>query len=750
MKINISAQSINHTKYDDIIPSRDFILSLFDKVKSYLSHEQISHSAGLDEKPQKDALKKRLRAMERDGQLIFTHRRGYKKVDQAFLVTGKISTHADGFGFVTYDSNEKDLFLPKHQLTHVFDGDIVLVLKGNAQQQGRSNHRLIKIVERKTTHIVGLLKKKGSNFYLVPESTKLTQTINVTPNELIAKNVGKLVHCKVTAYPDHRQSTTVEVAEVLGRAGEAGIEVKLALRRHGINDKWDKEVLHAASVFGSQVEEKDKTSRVDYRDLPFVTIDGDDAKDFDDAVYGYQMDNGQWKLFVAIADVSHYVQPNDHLDLEAQSRATSVYFPGCVVPMLPESLSNGLCSLNPNEDRLVMVCEMTFDNEGNMLDSEFSEGIIHSHARLTYNEANRIVMQSPARTKYQSNNPKNNISQHLVNLHRLYLNLSGQRKIRGAIDFDTQELAFTLNNKKKIASIVPVVRNDAHRMIEEFMLCANVATAQFLERHKISSLYRVHSGPQMKKLSSLRMLLADRGLTLAGGDKPTYHDYNSLLEQVRDLDECDIIRTLLLRSQSQAEYSPKNMGHFGLAYDAYAHFTSPIRRYPDLLVHRAIRAKLREQSSGKLRSLLLKFNPIRKLAGIENNYPYDTKTIEQLSVHCSHQSRQADEVSREVESALKCHYMKPFIGQSFMGTVSGVTHFGVFVELEENRIEGLIPLSSFQNGEFEFDAIKQKIASPTTTFTLGTQIKATVKEIDSKQRKIIFNLADSIESSLKQ
>jgi ribonuclease R len=744
MKINISAQSINHTKYNDIVPSRDFILSLFDKVKSYLSYEQISHSAGLDEKPQKDALKKRLRAMERDGELIFTQRRGYKKVDQTALVSGKISIHADGFGFLTYDRNEKDLFLPKHQLTHVFDGDIVLVLKGNSQPQGRSNHRLIRIVERKTTHIVGLLKRKGGNLYLFPESSKLTQTIQVTPNELIDKSVGKLVHCKVTAYPDHRQSTTVEVAEVLGRPGEAGIEVKLALRRHGINDKWDNEVLHSASALPSHVEEKDKTSRSDYRDLPFVTIDGDDAKDFDDAVYGYQMDNGQWKLFVAIADVSHYVQPNDHLDLEAQARATSVYFPGYVVPMLPESLSNGLCSLNPNEDRLVMVCEMTFDEEGNMLESEFSEGIIHSHARLTYNEANRIVTQSKTETKHQNNNPKHSIEQHLVNLHRLYLNLSEQRKARGAIDFDTQELAFTLNNKKKIASIVPVVRNDAHRMIEEFMLCANVATAQFLQQHKVPSLYRVHSGPQMKKLSSLSVLLADKGFTLAGGDKPTSHDYNSLLEQVRDLDECDIIRTLLLRSQSQAEYSPKNMGHFGLAYDAYAHFTSPIRRYPDLLVHRAIRSKLREQNTGKLRSLLLKLNPIRKLASVANSYPYDTKEIEQLSVHCSHQSRQADEVSREVESALKCHYIKPFIGQHFMGTVSGVTHFGVFVELEDNRIEGLIPLSSFQNGEFEFDAIKQNISSQTTTFTLGTQVKVTLKEVDSKQRKIMFNLTDCI------
>ncbi|ENP7379547.1 ribonuclease R [Vibrio parahaemolyticus] len=741
MKLNISAQSLNYTKYDNVIPSRDAILGLFDKVKSYLSYEQISHSSGLNDEPEKDALKKRLRAMERDGQLIFTRRKGYKRVDQSSLVTGKISIHVDGFGFLTYDDNEKDLFLPKHQLSHVFDGDIILVLKGHTQHQGRSNHRFIKIVERKTTHIVGLLKRKGSKLYLLPENSKLTQTIYVTPNELIAKNVGKLVHCKINTYPDYRQPTTVEVDEVLGRPGEAGIEVKLALRRHGINDKWDKDVLDAASAFGSQVEEKDKTSRVDYRDLPFVTIDGDDAKDFDDAVYGYQMDNGQWKLFVAIADVSHYVKPNDHLDLEAQSRATSVYFPGCVVPMLPESLSNGLCSLNPNEDRLVMVCEMTFDDEGNMLDSEFSEGIIHSHARLTYDDANRIIMQSSAKTTYQSNNPKNNIAQYLVNLHRLYLNLSGQRKVRGAIDFDTQELAFKLNNKKKIASIVPVVRNDAHRMIEEFMLCANVATAQFLELNKIPSLYRVHSGPQMKKLTSLRMLLAEKGLTLAGGDKPTSHDYNALLDQVRDLDECDIIRTLLLRSQSQAEYSPKNLGHFGLAYDAYAHFTSPIRRYPDLLIHRAIRAKLREKTTGKLRSLLMKLKPIRQLAGISNSYPYDTKEIEQLSVHCSHQSRQADEVSREVESALKCHYMKPFIGRNFMGSVSGVTHFGVFVELEENRIEGLIPLSSFQNGDFEFDAIKQKISSQTTIFTLGTQVNIIVKEIDSKQRKIIFNFA---------
>ncbi|CSD79060.1 ribonuclease R [Vibrio cholerae] len=738
MKLNLSASAINITHYDHVIPSRDCILSLFDKVKHYLSYEQISHSTGLSEKNQKEALKKRLRAMERDGQLTFTHRRGYQKVDQTALVSGRISLHADGFGFVSYDDNQKDLFLPKHQLDHVFDGDIVQVLKGHAQQQGRSNHRLIKIVERKTTHIVGLLKKKGVNFYLSPEKSTFSQLIHVNPNQFTAKSVGKLVYAQVTQYPDHKHSTMVEITEVLGRPGDSGIEVKLALRRHGINEKWESEVLSAALALGTDVNEKDKMQRVDYRDLPFVTIDGDDAKDFDDAVYGYPMDNGQWKLFVAIADVSHYVQPNDPLDLEAQTRATSVYFPGYVVPMLPEALSNGLCSLNPNVDRLVLVCEMTFDDAGIMLDAEFSEGLIHSHARLTYNQVNETILKP----NQWSHSRSNKVEKHLLNLHRLYLNLLGQRQVRGAIDFDTQELAFTLDNKKKIASIDPVIRNDAHRMIEEFMLCANVATAAFLQEHKIPSLYRVHAGPQMKKLASLRMMLADKGLVLGGGDKPTSHDYNALLEQVHDLEEGDVIRTLLLRSQSQAEYSPKNQGHFGLAYGAYAHFTSPIRRYPDLLVHRAIRSKLREQAKGTFQRLLNKLKSLGQCTGGSTNYPYDSKAIEQLSVHCSHQSRQADEVSREVENALKCHYMKPFIGQNFTGRVSGVTHFGLFVELESNRIEGLVPLSSFQNGEFEFDGGRQKIVSQTATFALGTQVEITVKEVDAKQRRILFSFAE--------
>lgn len=406
--------------------------------------------------------------------------------------------------------------------------------------------------------------------------------------------------------------------------------------------------------------------------------------------------------------------------------------------MLPEALSNGLCSLNPNVDRLVLVCEMTFDDAGVMLDAEFSEGLIHSHARLTYNQVNEMILQS----NQQSHSHLNKIDKHLLNLHRLYLNLLGQRQVRGAIDFDTQELAFTLDNKKKIASIDPVIRNDAHRMIEEFMLCANVATAEFLQEHKIPSLYRVHAGPQMKKLASLRMMLADKGLVLGGGDKPTSHDYNALLEQVHDLEEGDVIRTLLLRSQSQAEYSPKNQGHFGLAYGAYAHFTSPIRRYPDLLVHRAIRSKLREQAKGTFQRLLIKLKSLGQCTGGATNYPYDSKVIEQLSVHCSHQSRQADEVSREVENALKCHYMKPFIGQSFTGRVSGVTHFGLFVELESNRIEGLVPLSSFQNGEFEFDGVRQKIVSQTATFALGTQVEITVKEVDAKQRRILFSFAE--------
>jgi ribonuclease R len=741
MHLNPTAQSpINHS-YENPIPAREFIISLLVKVKKHLNREQIAHALDLKNSTDKEALRRRLRAMERDGQLVFDRSYGYQVIKQKQLITGVISIHVDGFGFVKYHDDKKDLFLSKKQLSYVFDGDMVQVLKSPSQQK-RDFNRLIKVVERKTTHIAGILRKKGNDIILLPENGKIQQTLQVDCDQLGHAKMGQYVNCQIINYATNRQSTLVKVIEVLGEPNSAGLETKLALRRHGVNEQWDDAVITQATSFGGQVDEQDKKSRIDYRHLPFVTIDGADAKDFDDAVYCEKTQLGGWRLLVAIADVSHYVQPNDPLDIEAQARGTSIYCPGQVIPMLPESLSNGLCSLNPHQDRLVMVCDMTISQDGILTQSVFTEGVIHSHARLTYDQANAIITKPSSNVVQILKKLEHNVITDIKNLHTLYTLLSGARSQRGAIEFETSERNLILNKRAKIARIENVERNDAHRMIEECMLCANVATAQFLEQNKISGLFRVHAGPQMKKLLSLRTMIAEKGLTLGGGDKPSSQDYNKLLVEIASRKDVSVIRTLLLRSQSQAEYSVDNNGHFGLAYDAYAHFTSPIRRYPDLITHRAIKAKIRSKSNNPLQRMLSYLN-VKTFSGTtlsKKAYPYDLKTMATLSEHCSAKSRQADEISREVDYALKCQYMEKYIGESFEATISGVTSFGFFVELNETGVGGLVPLSSFSRGEFIYDADRQKLTHGDSCIALGDSVNVVLANVDLRQRKMSFEL----------
>ena len=545
--------------------------------------------------------------------------------------------------------------------------------------------------------------------------------MDVDDRKLMDAQAGQLVNTDIVEYPTFRQNTLVKIAEVLGHPEDPGMEITVALHRHGLLEGWTDEEFDHAEACGSEVAEQDKVGRADYRDLSFMTIDGADARDFDDAVYCERKKSGEWRLMVAIADVSHYVRPDDVLDVEAQTRATSIYFPGHVVPMLPETLSNGLCSLNPDVDRLAIVCDMTINAKGIVISSEFSEGVIHSHARLTYDQANAVAVKRQSKMARDVANTNPDIIEHIKNLHDLYKVLIPARSKRGAIDFDTQELKFNLNKNKKIASMSPVIRNDAHKMIEEFMLCANVATAKFLEANNIPSLYRSHEGPTDKKLTLLRTFLTEKGLTLGGGDKPTSQHYNQLLNKTEDRGDATVIRTMLLRSQSQADYSPKNDGHFGLAYDAYAHFTSPIRRYPDLLAHRAIRAKLSGKKKGTFQRLL---NRVANRGVANKAYPYDKKAMEELGTHCSNQSRQADEVSREVESWLKCQYMQKFNGQTFNATVSGIANFGLFVELDQMGIEGLVHSTNLKN--------------PNKEYALGDKIEVVLNKVDMQLRKIDF------------
>ena len=702
-------------------------MELWAKKKNNLTREQIANALDLYSEQDKEALRRRLRAMERDGQLMFNKYKGYALIDESLMVSGKISIHQDGFGFVSYSDTEKDLFLTAGEISHVFDGDVVQVLMSpsgpHSKSGSRSFNKLIKVLERNTTQIVGILKRKGDDFYLLPDSSKILHKVEVDDRKMMDAKAGQLVNTDITEYPTFRQNTLVQIAEVLGHPEDPGIEITVALHRHGLVEGWTDEEFDHAEAFGAEVAEEDKVGRADYRNLSFMTIDGADARDFDDAVYCERKNNGEWRLMVAIADVSHYVRPDDVLDVEAQTRATSIYFPGHVVPMLPETLSNGLCSLNPDVDRLAIVCDMTINAKGLVIRSEFSEGLIHSHARLTYDQANAVAVKRQSKMARDVANSNPGIIDHIKNLHDLYKLLIPARSKRGAIDFDTQELKFNLNKNKKIASMSPVIRNDAHKMIEEFMLCANVATANFLDEHKIPSLFRSHDGPTDKKLTALREFLSEKGLVLAGGDKPTSQHYNQLLTKIVDRGDASIIRTMLLRSQSQADYSPKNDGHFGLAYDAYAHFTSPIRRYPDLLVHRAIRMKIADKKKStfqRLKSLMVN----RRAVNAE--YPYDKKDMKELGIHCSNQSRQADEVSREVENWLKCQYMQKFKGETFNAGVTGITHLGLFIELDQIGIEGLVHSTNLTDAQKEY--------------VLGDKLEVVLSNIDMQQRKINFQI----------
>lgn len=748
MILNESAEQSNINTYANPIPSREFIMNLFDKVKSHLNREQIAHKLYLKSADQREALRRRLRAMERDGQLLFNKHKGYQLVDPCSLFIGRVSIHPDGFGFVSTQDSDKDLFLPKNQLSHVFDGDIVEVFVEAASDKNRANAKLIKIVERKTTQIAGQLKRKGNAFYLIPDSHKIAHKVDVDRHFLLNAKVGQYVNTEIVDYPNYRKNTQVKITEVLGHPQDTGMEIKLALCRHDISGQWNDALIDHTETLGTQVSEEDKVSRVDYRDLPFVTIDGADAKDLDDAVYCEKTASGDWRLMVAIADVSHYVQPEDLLDIEAQQRGTSIYFPGHVVPMLPEGLSNGLCSLNPQEDRLAMICDMTINSKGIITQSNFTEGLIHSHARLTYDQVYAVVANRRSKLAKKTSEATPEVVPQLEKLHALFQMLMSARRLRGAIEFETREFKFNLTKKRKISSLSPIKRNDAHRMIEEFMLCANVSTARFLDHHKIPGLFRVHGGPQQKKLTFLRAFLLEKGLSLGGNDSPSPHHYNKLLQDIGHRSDASVIRTMLLRSQSQAEYTPDNQGHFGLAYDAYAHFTSPIRRYPDLLTHRAIRAKIRSGINPGGMHRLLRWLSLDKITNKHLSlkaYPYNKEAVEALAVHCSQQSRQADEVSREVENWLKCQYMEQFKGDSFAATISGVTNFGFFVELEQFAAEGLVHISNLASDDFKFDAGKQQLSNSKHSFVLGDKVNVVLNTVDLQQRKMDFTVLDAEE-----
>ncbi len=708
------------SKYENPIPSRELILKLIKEAGKPLRRQQIAQHFGLESDEDLEALRRRLRAMERDGQLIFNRRQKYCLVNSRDLIAGRVLAHPDGFGFLKPDDGSDDLFLSPREMRSLMHHDRVVVRVAGIDRRGRREASLVDVLERNTRQVVGRLLKEHGVTYVVPDNKKIPQEVLIPKEHLNGAKKGQIVVAEILEQPTQRRQPVGKIVEILGQHMAPGMEIEVAIRNYELPHEWPEEVQEEISHLGPEVPEEAKQGRTDIRQLPLVTIDGEDARDFDDAVYCQKTPKG-WKLLVAIADVSHYVNIQTALDEEAKKRSTSVYFPEQVIPMLPEILSNGLCSLNPDVDRLCMVCEMLINTEGKVIRSRFFEGVMRSHARLTYTQVAKMLVEDnkKLRKKYAAILPD------LEQLYDLYKVLRKAREKRGAMDFDTQETQIVFGKNRKIEKIVPVERNDAHKLIEEFMITANTTAARYLNRKKIPRLLRIHEPPTLEKVQALRKFLGELGLSLGGGDNPTPLDYMNLLASVKGRDDAHLIQTVLLRSMSQAVYSPENKGHFGLALDTYTHFTSPIRRFPDLLTHRAIRHCLKGKKP--------------------ETFFYGFPDMVVLGEHCSANERRADEATRDVVDWLKCEYMMDKVGETFTGLITAVTGFGFFVELKDIYVEGLVHISTLPQDYFHFDAGSHQLIGERSgiRYRLGDTVQVQVVRVDLDEKKIDFELPKS-------
>ena len=713
-------------KYENPIPSRELILSAIEHAGKPLSRVDIAQIFKIDIEDGLEALRRRLRAMERDGQLLFNRSQQYCLVNNKDLIVGRIIGHPDGFGFVRPDDGSDDLYLSPREMNPLLHNDRAMVRIAGIDKKGRREGAVVEILERNTHQIVGRLYKEDGFIYVVPDNKNIAQTLLVQNGGAGDAKQGQIVIAQITDQPTKLRQPIGKIIEVLGDHLAPGMEIEMAIRSHELPYLWPEELLEEIKSLSAEVPESAKENRVDLRDTALVTIDGEDARDFDDAVFCKKTPKG-WKLLVAIADVSHYVQVNSELDKEAKNRSTSVYFPEQVIPMLPEILSNGLCSLNPHVDRLCMVCELFIDEQGKVLRTRFFDAVMRSHARMTYNEVAKILVDGDQALaeKYS------HVMPHLRELYALYKVMRVSREERGAMDFDTQETRILFGKDRKIEKIIPVIRNDAHKLIEEFMITANSAAARYLNAKKIPKLLRIHEGPTADKLLNLKTFLGELGLKFGGGVHPTPLDYMHLVDAVKDRPDAHLIQTVLLRSMSQAVYSPDMKGHFGLALDAYAHFTSPIRRYPDLLVHRAIRHCLLDKK-------------------IET-FVYGVPEMIMLGEHCSANERRADDATRDVVSWLKCEYMMDKIGEEFPGIISAVTSFGFFVELADIYVEGLVHISNLGQDYFHFDPTSHQLKGERTgmNFRLGDSVKIKVARVDLDEKKMDFELVQKGSSANK-
>jgi len=701
-------------RYEHPLPSREYILAILKEQGVPVTEPELSSLLGVRGE-ESVPFARRLAAMEREGQIMRNRREAICVVEKLDLIAGRVQGHPDGFGFLVRDDKGPDMFLGPDEMRKVLHGDRVMARIAGMDRRGRPEGKIAEILERAKTSHVGRLQNRHGVYFVVAEDKRISQEFLVPQDQVGDARAGQVVTVELIAQPARHSQPVARVVEVLGDYGDPGMEIEIALRKHSLPHVFPNEVEKLAAKYTPEVSAHDCKGRLDLRGLPLVTIDGETARDFDDAVYCEPHGRGGFRLVVAIADVSYYVKPGDALDIEAQQRGNSVYFPRQVIPMLPEHLSNGLCSINPHVDRLCMACDMTVNAQGEITDYSFHQAVMRSHARLTYTVVAAMLAHSNAGIPAQRQ-----LLPQLKNLYALFGKLVKARAKRGAIDFETTETEIIFNDQRKIERIVPVKRNDAHRVIEECMLAANVCASDFLSEHGQPMLFRVHEGPTPEKLVALREFLGSFGLDLGGGNKPHAKDYAVLLEKVRDRPDAQLLQTVMLRSLKQAVYSPKNAGHFGLAYESYTHFTSPIRRYPDLLVHRAIKAVLARSR-------------------------YDPGDWTALGEQCSMTERRADEATRDVTNWLKCYYMQDKVGESFNGSVSGVTGFGIFVALDDIYAEGLVHVSDLGKDYFHFDAAKHQMMGERTKrrFRLGDRVRVKVMRANLDSARIDFVLDDA-------
>jgi ribonuclease R len=705
-------------RYDIPLPSREYILETLAAEGVPLSAPHLMKLLNISA-DEAEAFSRRLAAMERSGQIVSNRRGDLLIAERVDLIRGRVEGHADGFGFLTPDSGGADLYLGPHEMKKVLHGDRVLVRETGIDRRGRPEGAIVEVLERVNKQVVGRLLNEHGVHVVAAENKRISQDILIPADRLGGARSGQVVVAELVAQPDSQAQPVGKIVEILGNYADPGMEIEIALRKHDLPYEFSEKAMRQANRIPEQVNPADVRGRVDLRHLPLVTIDGETARDFDDAVYCEPLADkrGDFRLLVAIADVSHYVMPGDAVDIEARERGTSVYFPRRVIPMLPERLSNGICSLNPAVDRLVMTCDMQITGRGVIKNYAFYPAVMRSRARLTYTwVAALLAGELPA-----SEPQRAALLPHLTNLEGVFRALLAAREKRGAIDFESSETQMHFDDHGKIESITPVVRNDAHRLIEECMLAANVCTAEFLLKRQHQGLFRVHEGPNPERLEGLRAFLREFGLSLGGGDAPKPADFAQLIAKTRGRPDTRLIHTVMLRSLKQAVYSPDNAGHFGLSYDAYAHFTSPIRRYPDLTTHRAIKAVLAHAT----------YNP--------GNWV-------ELGAHCSQTERRADEATRDVENWLKCYYMRDHVGAEFGGTVAAVTGFGLFVALDELMIEGLVHISELGADYFHFDQVKHCLLGERTgkSYRLGDRVHVKVARVDLETTKIDLVLAGAV------